>query len=90
MQITTQRHSQMYGIIIYIIFLLNWDVILSSFSVSRQYAECFARIKSIRNSDEARKYYGYIFLKNIKKEKKKEIYLYYNAFPKKIVVLVNY
>ena len=80
----------MYGIIIYIIFLLNWDVILSSFSVSRQYAECFARIKSIRNSEEARKYYGYIFLKNIKKEEKKEIYLYYNAFPKKIVVLVNY
>lgn len=79
MQITTQRHSQMYGIIIYIIFLLNWDVILSSFSVSRQYAECFARIKSIRNSEEARKYYGYIFLKNIKKEEKKEIYLYYKT-----------
>jgi len=47
------------------------DVVLPSFSVSQQYAECFARKKSERTPAEARNYYSYKLLEDVKKEEKK-------------------
>lgn len=41
------------------------------FSVSQQYVECFARIKSAKPPEEARKYYSYKLPEDVKKEEKR-------------------
>lgn len=38
------------------------------FNVSQQYVECFTRIESAKTPEEARKYYSYKLLEDVKKE----------------------
>lgn len=62
-------------------------VILPNFNVSRQYAECFARIKSSRTPEEAKKYYSYKLIENIKEEEKKEhIDLFFSYYYSKCII----
>ena len=63
------------------------NVVLPTFSVSRQYAECFTRVKSTRTPEEARNYYSYNLLEDIKTEEKRgHIDLFYSYYYSKCIL----
>lgn len=63
------------------------NVVLPTFSVSQQYAECFARIKSAMTPEKARKYYSYKLLEDVKKEEKKShIDLFFSYYYSKCIL----